>query len=62
MNIFNFTSKFLTIILSFLAFSHCYSQDLLHEVQSDSKLVGKLKDGYQAFHINHIIAEQKEIF
>lgn len=61
MNILNFKSKLLTIILSFLVFSHCYSQNLLDEVQSDSKLVSKLKDAYRAFHINHIIAEQKEI-
>lgn len=61
MNILNFKSKLLTIILSFLLFNNFYSQDLLDKVQSDSKLISKLKDGYRAFHINHIIAEQKEM-
>lgn len=61
MNILNLKSKLFTIILSFLLFNNSYSQDLLDGIKSDSKLVSKLKDGYRAFHINHIIAEQKEM-
>jgi len=46
MNRLNFKTKLLTIALSFLLFGNSYSQDLLDEVKSNSKLVIKLKDGY----------------
>lgn len=61
MNRLNFKTKLLTIALSFLLFGNSYSQDLLDEVKSNSKLVIKLKDGYRSFHINNIISEQKEM-
>lgn len=61
MNRLNFKSKLLTLILLFLIFNSSYSQNLLDEVKSNSKLVIRLKDCYRAFHINNIIAEQKEM-
>ena len=54
-------SLFLIITFTFLLISETYSQDLLNDVNRNSKLVIELKDAYRAFNINNIITEQKEI-
>ena len=55
--------KSLLLVLSFsvLSFSQAYSQDLLDNVKSSSKLVTELKDLFRACHINNIITAQKEM-
>ncbi|MDI3319485.1 hypothetical protein [Pinibacter soli] len=49
------------IIVTCLAFSVTYAQDLLDNIKDNSKLTKELKDVYRAFHINNIIVEQKEL-
>ena len=51
----------LTITFSVLLISDAFSQDLLDDLKSNSKLVVELKDAYRAFHLNNIITEQKEV-
>ncbi len=39
-----------------------HAKDTLDSIESDSKLVGELKDCFHAFHINRILEEQAELF
>lgn len=60
MNKVNFKSKLLTAVLSLLLFYNAYSRDSFRG-KSNSKLVNELTDVYQAFQINNIIIDQKEM-
>ncbi len=48
------------VAFSFLFFTDTFSQDLLDNVKSNSKIVTELKDVYRAYKINHKITDQKE--
>jgi hypothetical protein len=56
-----FKTLLFVINFSVLISIHCYSQDLLDGVSSNSRLVIELKDVFRAFHINHILADQTEM-